>query len=274
MRYLQGVDFREFVRRATMFDVRKNKQTYILPSFPSSSLFGRSLFPFFSLTLFPLTHSLSVLFKIQSNTVPPLHSFFSFSLFSLPLLSLFSLRFSSCFFPSLSFSPSLFLLSFLSLSLLFSLLRKQIREYLYGMLKALAGAHEKGVIHRDIKPTNFIVSKPDPKTWKRQYMLVDYGLAELVRDASFLSSILFLFSLFFVFSLHFSSLLCSLSLTRFLSHLSHSSPSSFLILLSSFDLLLFFFFQTKTNRTAIFSLVLKRGRWRFIASSTRRRGRR
>lgn len=52
---------------------------------------------------------------------------------------------------------------------------KGIKKYLWELLQGLDFVHEKGVIHRDLKPTNFLY---DP--FKGKGVLVDFGLAEKV----------------------------------------------------------------------------------------------
>ncbi len=49
----------------------------------------------------------------------------------------------------------------------------EIRFYIYQILKGLDFAHKKGIMHRDIKPHNIIIS---PST--RQVRIIDWGLAE------------------------------------------------------------------------------------------------
>lgn len=51
---------------------------------------------------------------------------------------------------------------------------KGIKKYMFEMFEALAYIHERGVMHRDIKPTNFLYN-----TKLGKGVLVDFGLAEL-----------------------------------------------------------------------------------------------
>ncbi|KAH3900933.1 related to Cell division control protein 7 [Saccharomycodes ludwigii] len=55
---------------------------------------------------------------------------------------------------------------------------KGIKKYMFELLEALKFIHSKGVIHRDIKPTNFLYN-----TRLGKGVLVDFGLAELEYDA-------------------------------------------------------------------------------------------
>jgi casein kinase II subunit alpha len=50
----------------------------------------------------------------------------------------------------------------------------EIKFYMYGILKGLAFAHSKGIMHRDIKPHNIIID-PHNKLVK----IIDWGLAEI-----------------------------------------------------------------------------------------------
>ncbi|XP_034039655.1 cell division cycle 7-related protein kinase [Thalassophryne amazonica] len=49
----------------------------------------------------------------------------------------------------------------------------EVRLYLYHLLKALKHIHQFGIIHRDIKPNNFLYNR-----YCRTYALVDFGLAQ------------------------------------------------------------------------------------------------
>ncbi|XP_026802120.2 cell division cycle 7-related protein kinase isoform X1 [Pangasianodon hypophthalmus] len=54
---------------------------------------------------------------------------------------------------------------------------EEVRQYIYHLLKALKHIHEFGIIHRDIKPTNFLYNRREKK-----YALVDFGLAQGTPD--------------------------------------------------------------------------------------------
>lgn len=48
-----------------------------------------------------------------------------------------------------------------------------LQHYIYQLLRSLDYAHSKGIMHRDVKPQNFMI---DPK--RRKAVLIDWGLAE------------------------------------------------------------------------------------------------
>uniref|UniRef100_A0A3B1JDN0 non-specific serine/threonine protein kinase n=1 Tax=Astyanax mexicanus TaxID=7994 RepID=A0A3B1JDN0_ASTMX len=54
---------------------------------------------------------------------------------------------------------------------------EEVQHYIYHLLKALKHIHEFGIIHRDIKPTNFLYNRRE-----KQYALVDFGLAQGTPD--------------------------------------------------------------------------------------------
>ncbi|XP_062843481.1 cell division cycle 7-related protein kinase [Trichomycterus rosablanca] len=54
---------------------------------------------------------------------------------------------------------------------------EEVRHYVYHLLKALKHIHKFGIIHRDIKPTNFLYNRREKK-----YALVDFGLAQGTPD--------------------------------------------------------------------------------------------
>ncbi|XP_029381146.1 cell division cycle 7-related protein kinase [Echeneis naucrates] len=58
-----------------------------------------------------------------------------------------------------------------------SLTFEEVRLYIYHLLKALRHIHHFGIIHRDIKPNNFLYNR-NTKT----YALVDFGLAQGTAD--------------------------------------------------------------------------------------------
>ena len=49
-----------------------------------------------------------------------------------------------------------------------------IKRYIYSILQGLDYAHQRGIIHRDIKPGN-VLFQPETKTVK----IVDWGLADI-----------------------------------------------------------------------------------------------
>ncbi|CAH2253972.1 jg9939 [Pararge aegeria aegeria] len=50
---------------------------------------------------------------------------------------------------------------------------EEVRQYMYALLVALRHVHSFGVIHRDVKPSNFLYDREN-----RRYLLVDFGLAQ------------------------------------------------------------------------------------------------
>lgn len=58
-----------------------------------------------------------------------------------------------------------------------SLSFEEVRLYVYHLLKALRHIHQFGIIHRDIKPNNFLYNRKD-----KVYALVDFGLAQGTAD--------------------------------------------------------------------------------------------
>ncbi|XP_047445156.1 cell division cycle 7-related protein kinase isoform X3 [Mugil cephalus] len=54
-----------------------------------------------------------------------------------------------------------------------SLSFEEVRLYIYHLLKALKHIHQFGIIHRDIKPNNFLYDRKS-----KMYALVDFGLAQ------------------------------------------------------------------------------------------------
>lgn len=54
---------------------------------------------------------------------------------------------------------------------------EEIKDYIKNLLIALRRVHEIGIIHRDVKPANFLYNRKE-----RKYALVDFGLAQHVKD--------------------------------------------------------------------------------------------
>ncbi|XP_063078035.1 cell division cycle 7-related protein kinase isoform X2 [Engraulis encrasicolus] len=56
---------------------------------------------------------------------------------------------------------------------------KEACQYIFNLLVALKHIHKYGIIHRDIKPTNFLYNRS-----QRKYSLVDFGLAQGTPDTA------------------------------------------------------------------------------------------
>ncbi|ETE72510.1 Cell division cycle 7-related protein kinase, partial [Ophiophagus hannah] len=54
-----------------------------------------------------------------------------------------------------------------------SLSFEEVRNYMFNLLKALKRIHHFGIVHRDVKPSNFLYNRQ-----LQQYALVDFGLAQ------------------------------------------------------------------------------------------------
>ncbi|KAM9111128.1 cell division cycle 7-related protein kinase isoform 1-T2 [Megaptera novaeangliae] len=63
------------------------------------------------------------------------------------------------------------------LDILNSLSFQEVREYMFNLFKALKRIHRFGIVHRDVKPSNFLYNRR-----LRQYALVDFGLAQGTHD--------------------------------------------------------------------------------------------
>ncbi|CAI9620985.1 unnamed protein product, partial [Staurois parvus] len=61
--------------------------------------------------------------------------------------------------------------------ILHSLSFQEAKEYTFNLLKALKRIHHFGIVHRDVKPSNFLYSRK-----QKQYALVDFGLAQGTPD--------------------------------------------------------------------------------------------
>jgi cell division control protein 7 len=53
----------------------------------------------------------------------------------------------------------------------------EIKHYMYSLLTSLKHLSSKGIVHRDVKPSNFLY---DPET--RTGLLIDFGLSEVEMD--------------------------------------------------------------------------------------------
>ncbi|XP_030063147.1 cell division cycle 7-related protein kinase isoform X2 [Microcaecilia unicolor] len=63
------------------------------------------------------------------------------------------------------------------LDILNSLSFEEVREYMFNLLKALKRIHSFGIVHRDVKPSNFLFNRQ-----LKKYALVDFGLAQGTSD--------------------------------------------------------------------------------------------
>jgi cell division control protein 7 len=52
---------------------------------------------------------------------------------------------------------------------------KGIKQYMFSLLTSLEEIHTHGIVHRDVKPDNFLYNANT-----NEFMLIDFGLAELV----------------------------------------------------------------------------------------------
>lgn len=53
---------------------------------------------------------------------------------------------------------------------------EEIKIYLYSLLSALKTLKDFGIVHRDVKPGNFLFSRKEKKG-----TLIDFGCAEIVK---------------------------------------------------------------------------------------------
>lgn len=61
--------------------------------------------------------------------------------------------------------------------ILHSLSFQEAKEYMFNLCKALKRIHQFGIVHRDVKPSNFLYNRR-----LKQYALVDFGLAQGTPD--------------------------------------------------------------------------------------------
>nr|XP_034365409.1 cell division cycle 7-related protein kinase isoform X3 [Arvicanthis niloticus] len=65
------------------------------------------------------------------------------------------------------------------LDILNSLSFQEVREYMFNLFIALKRIHQFGIVHRDVKPSNFLYNRR-----LKKYALVDFGLAQGTRDTN------------------------------------------------------------------------------------------
>lgn len=65
-----------------------------------------------------------------------------------------------------------------------SLTRAQRVELLLGLCDAVQHAHQRGVVHRDLKPDNILITRDGPEASAAQPKILDFGVARLIDDDS------------------------------------------------------------------------------------------
>ncbi|MBJ8341607.1 sensor domain-containing protein [Antrihabitans sp. YC3-6] len=61
-------------------------------------------------------------------------------------------------------------------------------EIVSAVADALDHAHERGLLHRDVKPANILLSDSDPESKRRRTLLSDFGIARRIDDANGLTA--------------------------------------------------------------------------------------
>ena len=61
----------------------------------------------------------------------------------------------------------------------------QIKKYMYSLFTSLEDIHKLNIVHRDVKPDNFLYN-----FHTNEFMLIDFGLAEIVNALKTSSMIL------------------------------------------------------------------------------------
>ena len=61
-------------------------------------------------------------------------------------------------------------------------------EIVSAVAEALDYAHERGLLHRDVKPANILLSDADPAAQRRRILLTDFGIARQMDDKSGLTA--------------------------------------------------------------------------------------